>query len=54
MVKEVKKKYDEVMKVYKEKKVNELNDSLDEKLSKKGFVKEFFNKKGDKKKIVFF
>ncbi|RMX59619.1 hypothetical protein pdam_00010506, partial [Pocillopora damicornis] len=38
--------------VYKEKKANEPNDSPDEKPSKKGSVKEFFNKKGDKKKTA--
>ncbi|XP_027045962.1 FACT complex subunit SSRP1-like [Pocillopora damicornis] len=52
MAKEAKKKYDEAMKVYKEKKANEPNDSPDEKPSKKGSVKEFFNKKGDKKKTA--
>ena len=52
MAKEAKKKYDEAMKVYKEKKANEANDSPDEKPSKKGSVKEFLNKKGDKKKTA--
>lgn len=52
MAKEAKKKYDEAMKVYKEKKANEPDDSPDEKPSKKGSVKEFFSKKGDKKKTA--
>lgn len=38
------------MKAYKERKANEPDDSPEAKPSKKGSVKEFFSKKGDKKK----
>ncbi|KAL9981414.1 hypothetical protein ACROYT_G010115 [Oculina patagonica] len=42
--------YEEQMKAYKERKANEPDDSPEAKPSKKGSVKEFFGKKGDKKK----
>ena len=47
-----KEKYNEAMKIYKEKKANEPDNSPEEKPSKKDSVKEFFNKKGDTKKIA--
>ena len=50
--KEAKLKYDEAMKVYKESKANEPDDSPEESKpeKKKGSVKEFFGKKDSKKK----
>lgn len=49
--KEAKAKYEVAMKAYKEKKANEpVEDSPEAKSTKKGSVKEFFGKKGDKKK----
>lgn len=50
--KEAKLKYDEAMKVYKESKANEPDDSPEESkpAKKKGSVKEFFGKKDSKKK----